>query len=65
MHTLTTFHLRCVVIDSLSGGFKLGLLKIMTFGHSNTIKDTQMNVMSSTIMLVRTLLREEHDVQLL
>ena len=37
----------------------------MTFQHRITIDDTQKNVMASGITLVRTLLREEYNVQLL
>ena len=51
--------------DSLGGGFKFGLSNTMTFQHRITIDDTQKNVMASGITLVRTLLREEYNVQLL
>ncbi len=65
MHTLTNFHLHNVVIHSLGGGFQFGLSNTVTFQHIITTDDTQMRVIFSIITLVRTLLREEHNVQLL
>jgi hypothetical protein len=65
MHRITDLHLRSLVIHSLGGGFKFGLSNTMTFQHRITIDDTQKNVMSSGMTLVRTLLREEYNVQLL